>query len=254
MQRELSIIKIGGNVIDNEKELSSFLHDFSSLEGNKILVHGGGKKATEIGKKLGITPNIVDGRRVTDSKTLDVALMVYGGLTNKKIIAQLQSMQCNAIGLSGADGNSIQAVKRPIKVIDYGYVGDIVDINTGLISSLLKQGLTPVFCALTHDKKGIMLNTNADTIASEIASAMSIEFETRLIYCFEKSGVLDKKGNPIQKINKELYNALKEETVINLGMIPKLDNAFNAKEKGVEQVFIKSSKELLNINSGTEIC
>ena len=190
MKNKLSVVKIGGNVIEDEKALDVFLTVFSKLEGLKILVHGGGKLATQLATKLGIESKMIDGRRITDAETVDIITMVYGGLANKKIVAQLQAKNTNAIGLSGADGNSIQAHKRPVKEIDYGFVGDIDSVNSGLLTKLLSADLTPIFCALSHDGAGQLLNTNADTIASEIAIGMASSYETTLYYCFEKKGVL----------------------------------------------------------------
>ncbi|MEO3406914.1 acetylglutamate kinase [Mucilaginibacter sp. CAU 1740] len=245
----LYIIKIGGNVIDNSENLYHFLKDFEALEGNKILVHGGGKVATQMAEDLGIESKMVDGRRITDIETLRVVTMVYGGLINKNIVAQLQRFGNNAIGLTGADGNFIKAVKRPVKTIDYGYVGDIVkdSINPHSISKLLDSGFTPVFCAITHDGEGQLLNTNADTIASALAVSLSALYETTLIYCFEKKGVLkdiNDEGSLISEINPERYEQLKKEKIIHSGMLPKLDNAFTAISCGVKAVIIGKSDEL----------
>ena len=182
MKEKLSVVKIGGNVIEDEKALDNFLTAFSKLDGLKILVHGGGKLATQLATKMGIESKMIDGRRITDAETVDIITMVYGGLANKKIVAQLQSKKVNAIGLSGADGNSIQAHKRPVKQIDYGFVGDIDGVNSELIKNLLSINLTPIFCALSHDGAGQLLNTNADTIASEIAIGIASIFETTLYY------------------------------------------------------------------------
>ncbi|MEK6616351.1 MAG: acetylglutamate kinase [Bacteroidota bacterium] len=245
--KKLIVIKIGGNVIDDEKQLSSFLNDFSSISGNKILVHGGGKIATELGKQLGIEPKMIGGRRITDADTLRMVQMVYGGLINKNIVAQLQARNCNAIGLTGADGNSILSRKRIVGKIDYGFVGDIVKINSNEISSLLKSGLSPVIAPLTHDGKGQMLNTNSDTIASAVASALSRLYEVNLIYCFEKSGVLkniNDENSVIEKLNSKEYEKLKRDGVISEGMIPKIDNAFDALKQGVRTGMICYAKDL----------
>jgi acetylglutamate kinase len=192
---ELFIIKIGGNVIDDENNLSAFLKDFAAIEGKKILIHGGGKIATKLGDKLGIESKYVNGRRITDAETIDLVTMVYGGLVNKKIVAQVQSFQCNAIGLTGADANLIPATKRPItkEGIDFGFVGDVASNQLSIngFQLFLANGLTPIIAPLTHDGKGQMLNTNADTIASSIATALSVLYDVRLIYCFEKRGVLE---------------------------------------------------------------
>lgn len=239
--KKLSIIKIGGNVIENKTELSKFLLAFAKMEGLKILVHGGGKMATEFGNKLGIESKLVKGRRITDAESLKIITMVYGGLVNKTIVAQLQALDCNAIGLSGADGDTIQAHKRPVKNIDFGFVGDVDGIGSKTISKLLKAGLIPIFCAMTHDGNGQLLNTNADTIASELAIGMSELYQTTLYYCFEKKGVLMDVGDNdsvVEHINSESYKILLLEDVISDGMLPKLENCFHALQKGVRKVCI----------------
>jgi acetylglutamate kinase len=239
MKEKLSIVKIGGNVIEDEKALDIFLTAFSKLEGLKILVHGGGKLATQLATRLGIKSNLVDGRRITDKATVDIITMVYAGLANKKIVAQLQSKKVNAIGLSGADGNSIQAHKRPVKDIDYGFVGDIDGVNSELLKNFLSINLTPVFCAISHDGKGQLLNTNADTITSEIAIAMASGFDTTLYYCFEKKGVLldiNNSESVVKHINTAKYKELLSQGIIADGMLPKLHNCFHALENDVEKV------------------
>ncbi|UJH66267.1 acetylglutamate kinase [Allomuricauda sp. SCSIO 65647] len=241
MKQHLSILKIGGNIIEDDAELDKLLKLFAEMDNPKILVHGGGKKATALLPKLGITPKMVNGRRITDAATLDVVLMVYGGLVNKKIVAQLQALNCNAIGMSGADGNSIQAHKRPVKNVDYGFAGDVDSINADLIKNLLHLGITPIFCALTHDQKGQLLNTNADTIASELAMGLGNDFEVILYYCFEKNGVLrdiSDEDSIIQRINSKSYQKLLSEGVISEGMLPKLHNGFHALNNGVNEVRI----------------
>ncbi len=245
----LHIVKIGGNVIDNSENLHCFLKDFVAIDGYKILVHGGGKIATQLSATLGIESKLVDGRRITDIETLRVVTMVYAGLINKNIVASLQAIKCNAIGLTGADGNFILAKKRPIKTIDYGFVGDIDDnsISPGNLSRLLEAGFVPVFSALTHDGAGQLLNTNADTIASALAVALSKLYETTLIYCFEKKGVLqdiDDEDSLIRDIDPERYEELKKQQIIAGGMLPKLDNAFAAISCGVKAVIIGKSDEL----------
>lgn len=247
MKQKLSVVKIGGNIIEDVQGLSHLLELFSKIEGHKILVHGGGKKATEIGNKLGIEAKMTNGRRITDAQSLDVAIMVYGGLVNKKIVAQLQALHCNTIGMSGADGNSIIAHKRPVKETDFGLVGDVDSINSNNIASLLKAEFTPVFCALSHDGKGQLFNTNADTIAAELASGMSNEFETTLYYCFEKKGVLqsiDNENSVIQHIDSKKYKELLTEGVIADGMLPKMHNCFQALQNNVKQVCIGDSEML----------
>lgn len=239
MKQKLSIIKIGGNVIENKAELIKFLKLFANLDGLKILVHGGGKLATQLAIKLGIESKMIGGRRITDAETLEVITMVYAGLTNKNIVAQLQSNHCNAIGLSGADGDAIQAHKRPVKEIDYGFAGDIDRIDSEMISKLLTADLTPVFCAMTHDGNGQLLNTNADTIASELAIGLSEIYETTLFYCFEKKGVLmDIKNNEsvVKQIDSKKYTELLSDGIIADGMLPKLENCFHALQHKVAKV------------------
>ena len=264
--KSLKVIKIGGNVIDSPESLQQFIADFAMLKGPKILVHGGGKIATKLAEDLGIKSKMVDGRRITDGESLKVVTMVYAGLINKNIVANLQSENCNAIGLSGADGNLIQATRRlPLKVlsagedlgdaVDYGFVGDLNEssIDHQALSKLLEAGFTPVFSAITHDGKGQLLNTNADTIASAIAIAMSKEYETSLIFCFEKAGVLmdlEDESSIISSIDPHYYNELKRQGIINDGMIPKLDNAFEAINKGLKEVCIGKADTLPSLNNG----
>ena len=241
MKNKLTIVKIGGKIIEDETSLHSFLENFALLEGPKILVHGGGQKATEISRDLGIETRLIEGRRVTNSENLDIVIMVYAGLINKKITALLQSNSCDSIGLSGADMNCIVSNKRPTVPLDFGWVGDIVHINTSAIRLLLEQNITPVFCALTHDGKGQLLNTNADTIAAEIAIGMSNTYETKLIYCFDNQGVLqdvNDKNSIITHIDTNEYAALKANKTIQQGMLPKMENAFNALNNHVAKVII----------------
>lgn len=241
MKPRVSIVKIGGNVIENKAQLSKFLKLFSEKGDFKILVHGGGKMATEIAKKMGVESKMIGGRRITDDQGLEVITMVYAGLTNKNIVAELQAKGCNAIGMSGADGNAIQAHKRPVKDIDYGFAGDVDGVNDGLLSHLLTLGLTPVFCAMTHDGKGQLLNTNADTIASELAIGLSKLYETTLYYCFEKNGVLKDVSDDssiIEHIDTETYKDLLDQEIIADGMLPKMTNCFHALNNGVAKVCI----------------
>lgn len=259
--KKLTIIKIGGKVIDDDTALKQFLHDFSVIDDPKILVHGGGKIASDFGERLGIKPQLVEGRRITDESTLELVTMVYGGLVNKKIVAQLQANGENAIGLTGADANVLSASKRPVKTIDYGFAGDIskANVDADRLTQLLEAGLTPVFCALTHDGKGSLLNTNADTIASILAAALTNEYEVDLIYCFEQMGVLSDFENQvvIDRIDLSAYMQLKSEGIFKEGMIPKLDNAFEALKSGVGHVTIghfSQVKELaLKAETGTKI-
>ncbi len=251
MKNKLTIVKIGGNVINNDKALTSFLADFSSIKGLKILVHGGGKKASELATQIGLIPKMMNGRRVTDKANLEVVTMVYAGLLNKKIVVQLQQQNCNAIGLSGADANCIKAHKRIVKDIDYGFAGDVDEVNDSIIKVLLENNLIPVFCAITHDKKGQLLNTNADTIASEIASGLAKYYQVVLTYCFEKNGVLkdvNDESSVIENIDLNSYEELKNENIIIDGMLPKLENCFYALNNGVAEIIIGNQTVIINKN------
>jgi acetylglutamate kinase len=255
---KLYVIKIGGNVIDDEKLFQSFALQFSSVSAKKILVHGGGKIATEIGKSLNIESKYVNGRRVTNDATLQLVTMVYGGLINKKIVAHLQSIHCNAIGLTGADGNLLLATKRINNEVDFGWVGDTDknNVNTSLLKSLLNEKLIPVIAPLTHDGKGNILNTNADTIASVIATALSKTYEVHLIFCFEKRGVLNDmndENSVIPTINDTGFVKLKAENKINSGILPKIENALQATGKGVCEVVIGKAEDLLQNTSESVI-
>ena len=289
----IKVIKIGGNIVDNPELLKKFARDFAEMPGMKILVHGGGVMASQMQKSMGMVPQMIEGRRVTDEDTLKVVTMVYAGWCNKNITALLQSERCNAIGLSGADGNAIKAAKRaPMKVmnqetgeemmVDYGYVGDVTadSVNAKFLYSLLERGITPVLCAINHDGEGNLLNTNADTIASSVATAMAnyryrsprevcckcedcthcsddgrLTHIVNLIYCFEKDGVLydkDDDTSVIPEINEEYFAQLKAEGRVADGMIPKLSNAFKAISNGVNKVIIKHALNL-NSNIGTTL-
>ncbi len=246
----LTIIKVGGKVVEEPESLSSLLDQFSQISGNKLLVHGGGRSATEIAKKLGIETKMVDGRRVTDKETLEVVTMVYGGLVNKKIIAGLQARGCNAIGLTGADLDLIRAHKRPVADIDYGFVGDVDDVNSYELRLLINENVIPVVAPLTHDGKGNILNTNADTIASELASELARHYNVFLFYCFEKKGVLTDPGDEnsiVYDLDIELFKQYQGNGIIKEGMIPKLDNGFNALKNGVKEVLVTNPE---NIASG----
>ena len=256
---KLYVIKVGGNIIDDEVKLHSFLKSFAAIQDKKILVHGGGKLATKLAEKMGVEQKMIDGRRITDGETLKIVTMVYAGYVNKNIVAQLQSFECNAMGLTGVDGDIILAHKRKHPVIDYGYVGDVDSVNAPLVRNLLDQNLSLVFAPITHDQSGQLLNTNADTIAQEIAKAMSSEYEVKLIYSFEKAGVLldaDDDNTVISNINPTSYQKLKAAEKIFAGMIPKLDNAFAALNSGVNKVIIGKAENLSELivgRSGTTI-
>tara|TARA_B100000795_G_scaffold264638_1_gene245360 strand:- start:34 stop:816 length:783 start_codon:yes stop_codon:yes gene_type:complete len=250
-KEKLSIIKIGGNIIEDKTTLNAFLKLFSNLEGKKILVHGGGKIATNIALKLGIESKMIHGRRTTDAETLEVITMVYGGLVNKNIVAKLQALNTDAIGLTGADINSIKSEKRPVKEIDFGFVGDVKKVASNAIDKLIKADFTPIFCAITHDGNGQLLNTNADTITSQVAVGMSEIYETSIYYCFELNGVLqdfENKKSVIKNINSESYQELIANKVITDGMIPKLDNCFDALNNGVSKVYIGNASILTKEN------
>lgn len=257
--KQLYVIKIGGNIIDDDKKMKHFLDEFSSIRGRKILVHGGGKLATELAERLGIEQQLIDGRRITDAETLKVVTMVYAGYINKNLVAGLQARGTNALGMSGADGNLLVAHQRKHENIDYGFVGDLDKINTSFIENLLEQDISVVISPITHDGHGQLLNTNADTIAQEIACALCKNFEISLIYSFEKNGVLadtTDENSVITHLTPSLYNQLKKDKKITAGMIPKLDNAFTALQSGVKKVIIGKAeklKELINGHSGTSI-
>jgi acetylglutamate kinase len=254
---KLYIIKIGGNVLDDEQALASFLRDFASIPAPKILIHGGGKIATKLGEQLGIVSKYINGRRITDAPTLDLVTMVYGGLINKQIVARLQQMGCNALGVTGADGNMIKAVKRPVKEVDFGFVGDITtdSVNSTLLYFLLKQNVIPVFAPLTH-ADGTILNTNADTIASVLAISLSKHFDVRLIFCMEKRGVLSNVSDEnavVRLMNEPLYQELLREGVLTDGILPKLENAFAALRAGVKEILIGKAGDLIrNTHEETE--
>lgn len=254
---EIKVIKIGGNVVDNPEALARFIKDFTAIPGKKILVHGGGKEATRMSSRLDIPTTMIDGRRVTTLDTLEVVTMVYAGLVNKRIVAMLQAEGCNALGLTGADGNVIRATRRSPVPVDFGYVGDIAPdgVNSHLLQSLLDAGITPVFCAITHDAHGTLLNCNADSVASAVAVGASAIAPTELIFCFEQPGVMEDIDNPdslIPLITPSLYSGLRAAGIVSKGMIPKIDNAFKAIDAGVESVTIKHS-DALTSDRGTVI-
>ena len=248
----IHVIKIGGGVLENEANRDAFLRQFAAIEGSKVLVHGGGRLATTMADRLGVQTQMIDGRRVTDQETLNIVTMVYGGLVNKQVVAQLQTMGVNAIGLTGVDGGWMRSVKRPIKNgIDYGFVGDVTQVNGSYLRMLIGMGLTPVIAPITYSAEGLLLNTNADTVAS--MTAISLEPDVQLTFCFEKAGVLsnpDDESSLIPRITRESYTQLKADGIISGGMIPKIDNAFAAIEHGVQSVSITHAS---NLQGGTII-
>jgi acetylglutamate kinase len=256
MREHLIVIKVGGKIVEEEITLRTLLKDFSRIAGAKILVHGGGKSATALAEKLGIETKIVEGRRITDAETLKVATMVYAGLVNKNVVAGLQALGNNAIGLTGADLDIIRAVKRPVGTVDYGFVGDIKWVNSQALYELLGNGAVPVIAPLTHDGKGSLLNTNADTIASELATSLCGKYELRLIFCFEKPGVLMNEADEksvISEMDPRLFEELKNQGVITGGMIPKLENGFKALRSGVSSVVITNAQGISGGLRGTRL-
>ncbi|MCQ2211428.1 MAG: acetylglutamate kinase [Paludibacteraceae bacterium] len=244
---KLTVIKVGGKIVEEEATLNDLLQRFSKIEGHKVLVHGGGRSATALASRLGIESKMVDGRRITDEETLKVVTMVYAGLVNKNIVARLQSLDVNALGLTGADLNYMRSDKRPVKTVDYGFVGDVKEVNSELLADLIHKGVVPVLAPLTHDKKGNMLNTNADTIAGEAAKALAKHFEVTLVYCFEKKGVLmdaENDDSVIPEINHSQFLDYVKKEIIKEGMIPKLENSFAAIDAGVKQVVITKADQL----------
>ncbi len=254
--KKLTIIKIGGKLLDDEAAWKEAMKYFAKIKGAKILVHGGGKEASKICQKLGIETKMMEGRRITNSATLDVATMVYAGLLNKKLVSHLQSLGVNAMGFSGADGNLITSQKRLVDKIDYGWVGDVKNINTALIISLLSQNIVLVFCAITHNGQGQLLNTNADTIASVLASNLAKTYQTTLKFCFEKNGVLKDPlddQSVFKTLAKTSYLQQKKEGIISAGMIPKIENALAAKQAMVSKVMICGVDGIYHLK-GTEVC
>jgi len=252
----LTIVKIGGNILNKDVDLDDFLEKFKQIKGKKILVHGGGRSANSLLKQIGTTPRMHNGRRITDTKTLRIVNMVYAGEINKKVVSQLQAKGMNALGLSGADGNVILAKKRPVANFDYGFAGDIVSVQNESIAALLNAGFLPVFCSITHDGKGQLLNTNADTIAATLAAALAKDYDVSLRFCFELNGVLkdfEKKDSVISQISEQDFTQMQAQKTIADGMIPKLFNALNAKEAGAKEVFICSKDNLLQATTATEI-
>ena len=253
IKESLNIIKVGGAVVEDERSLSGLLMSFSSLSGKKILVHGGGKIATEMADKLGVETQMIDGRRITSAEMLKVVTMVYGGLVNKNLVARLQALGVNALGLTGADMNVIMSVKRPVELVNFGFVGDVKYVNTRALVSLLEAGAVPVLAPLTHDKEGSMLNTNADTIASSVARALAEKYSVTLTFCSSIPGVLKDLSDPsslIKTIAKKDFEPMVADGTISEGMIPKLQNAFDAINDGVSKVVITSPT---NLSGGTTI-
>lgn len=251
----LTIVKVGGKVVEDKISLGLLLDQFSQIRGKRILVHGGGNLATSLAEKLGIKTQMVEGRRITDASTLELVTMVYAGLVNKNIVAGLQARGCNSIGLTGADLNVIRAVKRPVKTIDYGFVGDIMGVNTSELRLLLNEEVVPVMAPITHDGRGQLLNTNADTIAADLAIELSNYFTVNLFYCFEKKGVLQNandENSVISELSFDRFRILQEEGVITEGMIPKLENGFSAMKNGVSQVLI-TNPNLISMARGTRL-
>lgn len=249
---QVKVIKIGGKVAEEDEDLDDFLSEFVKMKGHKVLVHGGGVIANKLAEKLGIKPKMIDGRRVTDRGTLDIVTMVYAGLVNKKIVAKLQALGQNAVGLTGADLNIIQAVKRNPVPIDFGWVGDINSVKVNWLKAFLEQGIVPVIVPLTHDGKGNMLNTNADSIASYVAQKLADKLETELIMCFDQPGVMED-GKVIKELDFEYYQELKKEKIITDGMIPKLQLGFKALEESVSRVTMKNFSSLNDETKGTSL-
>lgn len=255
MKEKLTIVKVGGKIVEEEESLARLLADFAAIDGHKLLVHGGGRSATRIAAQLGIESQMVNGRRITDAEMLKVVTMVYGGLVNKSIVAGLQSKGVNALGLTGADMNVIRSVKRPVKDVDYGFVGDVEKVDGALLGDLIARGIVPVMAPLTHDGDGHMLNTNADTIAGETAKALAAQFDVTLMYCFEKKGVLSDENDDdsvIPHIDRKRFEALVADGTIQGGMIPKIENSLSAVEAGVSRVIITLASAI-DGNSGTVI-
>ncbi len=255
MKEKITVIKVGGKIVEEDASLAALLDRFAAINGRKVLIHGGGRSATRIAEKLGIESRMVDGRRITDGETLKVVTMVYGGLVNKNIVAGLQARGVNALGLTGADCNIIKAHKRPVKEIDYGFVGDVDYADGEMLSRLIEQGITPIVAPLTHDGKGTILNTNADTMAAETAKALATVYDTTLIYCFELPGVMSDPNDAdslIPVITGESYKQLLDNGTISGGMIPKMENAFNAICNGVAKVIITKA-DAIDGKQGTHI-
>lgn len=257
MKEHLTIIKVGGKIVENSESLNSLLKDFAAVEGKKLLVHGGGRSATQMAARLGVETKMVDGRRITDEAMLEVVTMVYGGLVNKRIVAGLQALGIDAVGLTGADMNIVLSDKRKVSVVDYGWVGDVKKVNAEAVATLIDSGCCPVVAPLTHDGCGHMLNTNADTMAGEMAKAMAAHYDVTLMFCFEKPGVLADENDDsslIPTITPAVLDDLKRRGVVSGGMIPKLDNAIACVSAGVESVVITQADRIADPYAGTKIC
>lgn len=256
MKDKLTIIKVGGKIVEDPQSLIALLKDFAAIDGFKLLVHGGGRSATAMASQLGIETKMVEGRRITDTEMLRVVTMVYGGLVNKNIVARLQALGIDALGMTGADMNIILSKRREVKTIDYGFVGDVENVNAPALASLLRAGIVPVIAPLTHDGLGSLLNTNADTMAGETAKGLASIFDVHLVYCFEKAGVLRDENDDntvVKEITRQNYVTLREDGIVSGGMIPKLDNAFDAIDAGVAEVIITKASALDNLSAGTHI-
>lgn len=257
MKEHLTIIKVGGKIVENSESLNTLLKDFAAVEGKKLLVHGGGRSATQMAARLGVETKMVDGRRITDEAMLEVVTMVYGGLVNKRIVAGLQALGIDAVGLTGADMNIVLSDKRKVSAVDYGWVGDVKRVNAEAVATLIESGCCPVVAPLTHDGCGHMLNTNADTMAGEMAKAMAARYDVTLMFCFEKPGVLADENDDsslIPTITPAVLDDLKRRGVVSGGMIPKLDNAIACVSAGVESVVITQADRIADPYAGTKIC
>lgn len=257
MKEHLTIIKVGGKIVENSESLNSLLKDFAAVEGKKLLVHGGGRSATQMAARLGVETKMVDGRRITDEAMLEVVTMVYGGLVNKRIVAGLQALGIDAVGLTGADMNIVLSDKRKVSAVDYGWVGDVKRVNAEAVATLIESGCCPVVAPLTHDGCGHMLNTNADTMAGEMAKAMAAHYDVTLMFCFEKPGVLADENDDsslIPTMTPAVLDDLKRRGVVSGGMIPKLDNAIACVSAGVESVVITQADRIADPYAGTKIC
>ncbi len=256
MKQQITIVKVGGKIVENPETLNQLLHDFSALPGKKVLVHGGGRTATDMASRLGIETHMVEGRRITDADMLRVVTMVYAGLVNKNVVARLQGCGVNALGLTGADMDVIRSHRRPLKNgIDYGFVGDVDHVDGERLSMLVEAGITPVMAPLTHNGQGDMLNTNADTIAAETAKALADHYDVTLVYCFEHAGVLtnpDDEESVIPLITREKFELLKADGTVSGGMLPKIENSLAAVEAGVKRVVITKANKI-GTNQGTSI-